>query len=375
MVVLGIVAGAGAAGAVTADQEAIDAGPIYADTNNTTETTTTIADENTTTENTTVDDNTTTENTTDLNETEPVNDTDTNETDSLNETNETTETVAPGAQLSAIVSTQQAEIRGSVSERAFGLSVAAAHSNQSKARLVANETEQLERQLAHLRNQTEEFEQAHENGTIPEGAYYAHVSRLEAQINSMERLINQTESTSESIPEEVRQAHGINSTQLETLRSQARNMSGPETAAVARSVVGPNPGQHMGQGPPAHAGPPGEAPGNGAMGPGDNSTGPAANDSMGPPADDSMGPPADDSMGPPADDSMGPPADNRTMGPPADNRTMGPPADDSTGPPAENTPGSNDRNGDSPSGQTGPPTDPGNQNPGAGNQGPPQESE
>ncbi|APE95632.1 hypothetical protein HSR6_1184 [Halodesulfurarchaeum formicicum] len=349
MVVLGIVAGAGAAGAVTADQEAVDAGPIYADTNNTTETTTTVAENNTTTENTTVDDNTTTENTTDLNQTEPVNDTETNETDSLNETNETT--VAPGAQLSAIVSTQQAEIRGSVSERAFGLSVAAAHSNQSKARLVANETEQLERQLTHLRNQTEEFEQAHENGTIPEGAYYAHVSRLEAQINSMERLINQTESTSESIPEEVRQAHGINSTQLETLRSQARNMSGPETAAVARSVVGPNPGQHMGQGPPAHAGPPGEAPGNGAMGPGDNSTGPAAND------------------------SMGPPADNRTMGPPADDSTVGPPADDSTGPPAENTPGSNDRNGDSPSGQTGPPTDPGNQNPGAGNQGPPQESE
>ncbi|MDR5657082.1 hypothetical protein RH831_07795 [Halodesulfurarchaeum sp. HSR-GB] len=343
MVILGIVAGAGAAGAVTADQEAIDAGPIYADTNNTTETTTTIADENTTTENTTVDDNTTTENTTDLNETEPVNDTDTNETDSLNETNETTETVAPGAQLSAIVSTQQAEIRGSVSERAFGLSVAAAHSNQSKARLVANETEQLERQLAHLRNQTEEFEQAHENGTIPEGAYYAHVSRLEAQITSMERLINQTESTSEAIPEDVRQAHGINTTQLETLRSQARNMSGPETAAVARSVVGPNPGQHMGQGPPAHAGPPEDAPGNGAMGPGDNTTGPAANE------------------------SMGPSADNRTTGPSADNRTMGPPD--------ENSPGSNSGNGGGPSGQTGPPTDAGNQNPGSGNQGPPQESE
>ncbi|MGM0372472.1 MAG: hypothetical protein ACQEQJ_08210 [Halobacteriota archaeon] len=339
MVVLGIVAGAGAAGAVTADQTSADAGPTYAETNNTTETTTTtVTDENTTTENTT-DENTTTENTTELNETESLNDTDTNETDSLNETNETnetTETVAPGAQLSAIVSTQQAEIRGSVSERAFGHSVAAAHSNQSKAKLVANETEQLEAQLAHLRNQTEEFEQAHENGTIPEGAYYAHVSRLEAQINSMERLINQTESTSESIPANVRQAHGINSTQLEDLRSQARNMSGPENAAVARSVVGPNPGQGMGQGPPAHAGPPGsnDSSSNGSMGPTDNTTGPAA----------------DGSMGQSADNSMGPHTDGNTTSP---------------------------NPGNGPSGETGPPTERGNHGSQSGNQGqgPPQESD
>jgi hypothetical protein len=55
--------------------------------------------------------------------------------------NESENETSPGAQLAGVVGVQGAEVTGSVEQRSFGLQIAAARSNASKASVVANQSE------------------------------------------------------------------------------------------------------------------------------------------------------------------------------------------------------------------------------------------
>lgn len=253
-----------------------------------------------------------------------------NETDDGNDTVGTNETatIAPGTFLSGAVGAHRAELEGSVRGRAFGLSVAAAVSNGSKAGLIVNHTDRLETRLRELERTRDTLEAAYENGSIQNATYQVHLTILEARISSTERMINQTINETDRLPPEIRHAYGVNETRLDRLRTQARNLTGPEVAQIARRIGGPMTGQPAGvRGPPAHAGP------NGSMGPPDTVPGRDDNTTRGPPTNRTRGPPINTSAGQRPNATNGPPS-NGTMGAP-DGSTRGPPNGRSTGPPAE----------------------------------------
>jgi len=252
-----------------------------------------------------------------------------------NETNETTdgetETLAPGAKLAGVVGAQQAEIQGEVDSRSFGLAVAAARSNGSKARVIANQSDQLQERLRTLEARMTRLNQSYRNGSIATGAYHARLARLTAQLRMFERLTNETAESASTLPPETLRQQGVNVSRLERLRTHARNMTGPEVAAIARQVAGPNvgnpvgprrgpPNDRPGHGPPGDApgqdqsgdtpgqGQPGDAPGQGKPGdaPGQNrtnTTGADQNRTSGPP----------DSSGNGSGSDRGSPSDNRTV--------------------------------------------------------------
>jgi len=244
------------------------------------------------------------------------------------ETESGNESVAPGERFAGVVGVEAAEFEGELEARTFGQRVAAAKTNESAAGVLAEEVESLEDELAALDAEIRELEQAHENGSVGEGQYRARLAKLLAQQRALQRQINQTEYVAEALPAEALEAKGVNVTAIETLRSQASEMTGPEVAAVARSIAGKNAGKGMG-GPPDEAGPPAFV---------QNRTG-------GPPADagpgTETGPPED--AGP--DNETGPPEDTgpgNETGPPDDagsGNETGPPEDagqgNETGPPED----------------------------------------
>jgi len=165
------------------------------------------------------------------------------------------ESLAPGERFAGVVGVQQAEVAGEIEARAFGQRVAAAASNRSAAGVVAGEVEDLERRLSELDAEIAALEQAHENGTVSEGRYRARLAKLHAQERTIERRLNQTAAVADRLPAAALEAKGVNVTAIRTLRSQASQLTGPEVAAIARTIAGKGAGAGMG-GPPADAGPP-----------------------------------------------------------------------------------------------------------------------
>lgn len=197
-------------------------------------------------------------------------------TDSGNDSNATA--AEPGAQLAGVVAVQRTEVESEVDGRAFGQRVAAAASNDSKAAIVASEVNDSRERLAALRDRLAELEAAREAGNISVGRYRANAAQTVAEINAIERRLEQSNETAASLPAAVREANGINASNIDRLRTEARNLSGPEVAAIARSIGGEGSGRGLGD----NVGPPGRS--GEASGP----TGPpagAGNGNRGPPED------------------------------------------------------------------------------------------
>ncbi len=258
------------------------------------------------------------------------------------------ESVAPGEQFAGVVGVQQAEVSSEVDARAFGQRVAAAGSNRSSAGVVAAEVGDLDERLADLESQLSELERAHENGTVSEGQYRARLAKLHAEQRAIERRLNQTEQVARRLPSEALEAKGVNATAIDRLRTKAGEMTGPEVAAVARSIAGKNAGKGMGG--PAAAGPPAFA-GNRT---GANASDAPGNGNAGPPAD--AGPGAE--TGPPSAAGPNDGAQNES-GPPTDVGLSG-------AGPSNDTGGANDAGSD---GEAGPPADAGPGNETAGGNG------
>mgnify|MGYP003851738053 CR=1 FL=1 len=232
--------------------------------------------------------------------------------------------LAPGERFAGVVGVQQADVEGEIEARAFGQRVAAAASNRSAAGVVAGEVDDLEARLDELDAEVVALERAHENGTVSEGQYRARLAKLHAKQRAVERRLNQTSAVARGLPAEALEANGVNVTAIRTLRSRAGNLTGPEVAAIARTIAGKNAGKGVGDppafvenrtrgpgasdgdrgngnGPPADAGPGNETTAAGAQG---NGNGPP--EDTGP--DNETGPPEDtggNEMGPPEDAGRG----------------------------------------------------------------------
>ena len=165
--------------------------------------------------------------------------------------------VQPGEQLSGVVGVQEAEIDGEVEERTFGVQVARADSNASKARVVGEQADDVEARLAELEQRRAELREARDNGSISEGRYRAETAEVAARTATLGRLANDSEAVAEGLPEDVLAAQGVNVTAIRTLQDRAANLSGGEVAAVARSIAGDDVGRSAG----ADRGAPDDVPG------------------------------------------------------------------------------------------------------------------
>ncbi|MDZ7850538.1 MAG: hypothetical protein U5K70_06930 [Halodesulfurarchaeum sp.] len=185
----------------------------------------------------------------------------------------------PGVMFAGSIAVQQEEMRGEIEHRSFGLQIAAAATNRSKAQVLNRTHEHLEERLTEIETEMERLNRSRANGSISEGQYQVRLSALTTRVGNLEQMANSTSRTAATLPRETLEANGVNVTALEQLRTHARNMTGPETAAIARQIAGDRAGTPMGPpegipgGPPegVPAGPGGDTDNDTRMGPGNGS--------------------------------------------------------------------------------------------------------
>jgi hypothetical protein len=144
-----------------------------------------------------------------------------------------------------MVAVQGAEVEGELEGRTFGISIARANSDSARASVVADEVTELDSRLAELREQRRDLEAARENGNISDARYRAETAALSARTAAAEGQLNRTQAASDDLPADLLAERGVDASAIETLRTEARNLSGPETAAIARSIGGPNAGRSL----------------------------------------------------------------------------------------------------------------------------------
>jgi hypothetical protein len=172
-------------------------------------------------------------------------------------------TTPPGVQLTGVVGVQKAEIEGEVESRGFEIALNRSENASKQAAVVARQVTDLNASLERLRERKDELDRGRENGTITEGEYRARVAEVATRISTVRRLANQTANATRTIPADALRDRGVNATAIGKLRRDARNLRGPDVAAIARSIAGPGAGKGLGRGPPANRtgwgnGPPGE---------------------------------------------------------------------------------------------------------------------
>lgn len=167
----------------------------------------------------------------------------------------------PGALFSGSVGVQEAELGGEVATRSFGLQAAAAATNASKAGVVAASVADIQTRLTDLQQQKAALQRAHENGNISDAAYKVKIAELAARTETVRALANQTEAVAAGLPADLLERKGINVAAIQTLKQDAKELSGGEVAEIARSIAGGGPGASVaeaarpdGAGPPADRG-------------------------------------------------------------------------------------------------------------------------
>lgn len=151
--------------------------------------------------------------------------------------------VAPGEQMAGVIGVQSAEIDGEVSDRTFGVKVAQAATNESAADAVAERLAEVEERIEANDKRLAELEEARENGSISEGQYRAEVAKTAAENANAERAVDQANETAGELPADVLEERGINASAIQTLKNNASELSGPETAEIAQSIAGPSVGE------------------------------------------------------------------------------------------------------------------------------------
>jgi hypothetical protein len=150
--------------------------------------------------------------------------------------------VAPGAQFAGAVGVQGAELGGDVEARAYGISVARAHSDDARAAVVARQAGDVETRLERLEQRRAALDQARANGSMREGEYRARMAQLHAETRATGRLANQTATTADRLPAERLRANGVDVDAVRHLAERAHRMTGPDVAEMARQIAGPHAG-------------------------------------------------------------------------------------------------------------------------------------
>ena len=186
---------------------------------------------------------------------------------------------APGTRLAGAVGVQGAELGGEIESRSLDHQLNRSASADSKATVFARQTNQSRNRLAALRAELTRLDTAYKNGTVNEREYRVRTAQLSAQAVAVQRVTDRSSNAAAELPDAALERNGVNVTALRSLRAAAGALTGPERAAVARSVAGPAVGSGFGpdraanrsQGAPAD--PAVDAPGRGGDGGADDPPG------------------------------------------------------------------------------------------------------
>lgn len=151
---------------------------------------------------------------------------------------ESNETVAPGERLAGVVGVGDAELDGEVQERAYGIQIAQANTDEAKADVVSDRLGDVEQRLQNLEERKQDLDEARENGSMSEGEYRAKMAKVHAETRTAERMANTSNDTANGLPADLLSEKGIDADAIKTLQSRADELSGPETAEIARSIAG-----------------------------------------------------------------------------------------------------------------------------------------
>jgi hypothetical protein len=197
-----------------------------------------------------------------------------------------------GASISAFMAANAAQTSGSVETGMWVAAYARASNDSERRALVEARVGSMNATVAELQADRRELNAAYRNGSLNQTVYRARLATLVGQLAALGESIETADDRGRAV--------GVNTSRLDELRSQARELGGGAVSAAARNLTG-------GQAPPGRAGVFGE-------------------DRPGPPADrgptsERPGQSDDDGQGPPTDREPGPPAGNATT-------TASPPADE-----------------------------------------------
>ncbi|RDZ64072.1 hypothetical protein C5B90_13300 [Haloferax sp. Atlit-12N] len=173
-----------------------------------------------------------------------ANDSATNDT-ATNDSAASSETL-PGQRLSAVIGVQGSETDGELERRTFEARFANANSNASKAAVVSTQVETVRERLTELEQRRDRLEAQRANGTLSEGQYRARLTQTVADIERTRSMLNQTADAASTVPAEDLSARGVDTAELDRLRTNASELTGPEVAEIARELAG-NPGKGIGR--------------------------------------------------------------------------------------------------------------------------------
>lgn len=186
-----------------------------------------------------------------------------NQTDAENETDGTESEVTPGQRLAGVFEVQATEVEGEVESRTFGIRIARAATNGSKADVVAEQLNESKERLAAIQAEMETVREARENGTISEGEFRARMAGLAARAEVEKRIANETAAAAEGLPVELLAEKGVDADAILTLRENAESLTGPEVAEIARAIAGDHVGKAVAGDHPGQDHSDQERPGNG----------------------------------------------------------------------------------------------------------------
>ncbi|WP_410766489.1 hypothetical protein [Haloferax sp. DFSO60] len=170
-----------------------------------------------------------------------------NSTTTESPTNDTANATPPGQKLAGVIGVQGSETNGEIERRSFDRRFENANSNASKAAVVAGQLQSASVRLETLEERQERLETLYEQGNISEARYRVQMTRIVADLEQTKAILNRTESAATTVPESDLRERGVNTTELEDLRTRANNLTGPEVSAIARDLTGDAPGKGLGR--------------------------------------------------------------------------------------------------------------------------------
>lgn len=174
--------------------------------------------------------------------------------------------VSPGERFAGVVGVQRAEVDGELDRRTFAVQLDRARTDDAKAAVVKDRLRTIERSIESLNRSQRAIEQARADGNLSEGAYRARVATLAARAMTLQRLTQESENATHGLSSDALERNGVDPAAIHELQRNASALTGPEVAAIARSIAGPAVGAPIGtRGPPTDVGPPGDR---GPAGPG-----------------------------------------------------------------------------------------------------------
>lgn len=149
---------------------------------------------------------------------------------------------SPGARLGGVVAAQGVAVGTEIESRALRHQLNQSKSNGSRAAVLARQVNQSRSRLDALRADRKRLEAGRENGTVSESEYRIRATRLSARISAVRRLNAQTSDVAAGLPRESLRRNGVNVTALRSVPSMATDVEGPQIAAIAREIAGPQEG-------------------------------------------------------------------------------------------------------------------------------------